>query len=234
MPSSIDEFEDEYGTPEQLIAGNGAREDLQDSGLPPVIFDFWEKFGFSKFLDGYFQILDPRKYASALNAWLSGTVFADKDRFYAIRMDAFGNLNVYGATISAPFRTSVGLHGLISSGSDDSDLISKGRANVVIESAFFRTLADDVVIDSSDVSIRLFFAAKEKLGILGPNQIYAPDPAIPLGGQMRIEDLQIVNAPEYLTMVAELAPIRVLAKADLARLAYGEGADKMIEGLLRK
>ncbi|WP_411836743.1 T6SS immunity protein Tdi1 domain-containing protein [Paracoccus sp. ME4] len=75
---------------------------------------------------------------------------------------------------------------------------------------------------------------KDKLGDLGHNQIYAPVPAIPLGGQMRIDVLQIVDAPSYLRMVAEIAPPRVMTMKELTRLAFGDGAKETLAGLLKK
>lgn len=51
---------------------------------------------------------------------------------------------------------------------------------------------------------------------------------------MRIEDLQIVDAPSYLTMVAEIAPPRVMTMKDLTRLAFGDGAEETLAGLMKK
>ena len=230
----LNEFEDEYGQPSHFVSAEAAALDLSDSGLPQLIFSYWRRFGFSKYLDGYFQFIDPRLYDASLERWLSKTEFSSGDHYYPVRMNAFGDINIIGVKTGQAFETSVHFHSLIKAMRDDRDLISNGRADSIVGSIAFQTLAENFLPVSDNSGIRIFFAAKDKLGLLGPNQIYAPVPAIPLGGQMRIEDLQIVDAPEYLTMVAELAPVRVMTIADLARMAYGDGSDATLNGLLKK
>src|SRR5690606_34269430 len=98
----------------------------------------------------------------------------------------------------------------------------------------YRTLADKLTPDSDDPHIRLFLQAKEKLGVLGPNQIYGLVPAAPLGGQMQLEHLQIVDAPDYLAMLPELAPVRELSMQNLMRMAFGGAAVQSLGNLLKE
>ncbi|WP_411838827.1 GAD-like domain-containing protein [Paracoccus sp. ME4] len=232
--AEIDEFEKEYGRPVDFISAPDASRVFVGTGLPPILFDYWDRIGFSKFLGGFFQVINPKDYEGALDAWLGDSKFRGLDRYYAIRMDAFGNMDAFGIKTGSAFTTSVFFHALLEAAEDDRAAIREGKGNDAIQAVLVRTLPEDVHEDSEEESIRLFFAAKDKLGDLGHNQIYAPVPAIPLGGQMRIEDLQIVDAPSYLRMVAEIAPPRVMTMRDLTRLAFGDGAEETLAGLLRK
>ena len=149
-------------------------------------------------------------------------------------MDSFGNVQIWGEATGHVFDIDLGMHALFNNERQNVDRIKAGRGDRMVEDLFFFASPEKMTEDSEDGNIRLFFAAKEKLGTLGPNQIYAPVPAIPLGGQMRIEDLQIVDAPSYLTMVAEIEPPRVMTMKDLTRLAFGDGAEDTLAGLIKK
>ncbi len=88
--------------------------------------------------------------------------------------------------------------------------------------------------DSDNNRIQLFLQAKEALGALGPNQIYGLVPAAPLGGQMQLDNLQITDAPAYLALLPELAPVRVMTMQDLARMAFGDTAAQSLDKLLKE
>lgn len=50
---------------------------------------------------------------------------------------------------------------------------------------------------------------------------------------MQLENLQIVDAPEYLAMLPELAPVREMTMQDLARMAFGSAAAQSLDKLLK-
>lgn len=232
--SNIESFARTYGMPVALIAAGRACDDASNSMLPPRLFEYWDRFGFSKFLHGCFQILNPADYREVLVTWMSGKPFAESDQYHAVRMDCFGNIRIWGIRTGHIYDIDVGFHAVFDHERDNSGKIKDGRSDRMIESLIFGVSPQDVIPTAEKSDIRLFFAAKDKLGTLGHNQIYAPVPAIPLGGEMRIEDLQIVDAPSYLTMVAEIAPPRVMTMRDLTRLAFGDGTEETLAGLPKK
>lgn len=232
--SSVDEFGSEYGAPVVFVSAQDARTAARNANLPKRVFEYWERYGFSKFLDGYFQILNPADYQDALALWLHRATADSEDTYHALTMDSFGSIQIWGEATGHVFDIDVSMHAVFDNERNNVDRVKSGRGDRMVEDLFFFASPEKMVENSEDGNVRLFFAAKNKLGDLGHNQIYAPVPAIPLGGQMRIDDLQIVDAPSYLTMVAEIEPPRVMTIKDLTRLAFGDGADETLAGLLKE
>lgn len=231
--SYVHEFGAEYGNPVEFVPADHAIEVLKDSGLPPVLFEYWKEYGFSKYLGGYFQLVNPLDYEQVVAEWIRGTPFEGADQFFAIRMDAFGDLQVWGLKLGNVFDISVNYHALYKTGFNDEAKINAGKGGQMLEGLFYGVLADQMTPDSDDSRIQLFLQAKEAMGILGPNQIYGLVPAAPLGGQMQLDNLQITDAPSYLALLPELAPVREMTMQDLARMAFGGAAAQSLNKLLK-
>lgn len=232
--SNVHEFGLEYGKPVEFVPADHAIEALKDSGLPPLLFEYWKEYGFSKYLDGYFQMVNPLDYEAAIADWLKGSPFEGADRFFAIRMDAFGNMQVWGARLGSVFNIKVDYHAIYKTGYNDEAMIRSGKGGQMVEGLLYDVLAEKVVPTSKNGRIRLFHKAKEKLGVLGPNQIYSLSPAAPLGGQMELKHLKIAHAPDYLAMLPEIAPVREMTMQDLARMAFGDGAAELLDKQLKE
>jgi len=230
----IDEFQAEYGDPKAFMSADSALDVIEGRGLPSVAFEYWAKFGFSRFLGGYFQITNPTKYTDVIEKWISGSHFSSSDSYFSITIDAFGRMQCWGVKCGHIFDLDPPNHAVYDREKSNEADIKNGNGGPFLEQMFFFVHPEDIAPEADNYYSKLFFLAKEKLGELGPDQIYAPVPAIPLGGQMRIEDLQVVDAPSYLTMVAETAPPRVMTMKDLTRLAFGDGAADTLAGLLKK
>ena len=64
--------------------------------LPEVMIEYWERFGFSVFQDGFFQLVNPEFYTASLDLWLKGTELEGKDEYFVIQRTVFGVLEVWG------------------------------------------------------------------------------------------------------------------------------------------
>lgn len=230
----VHEFRAEYGKPVDFVPADHTIEALKDTDLPPILFDYWKEYGFSKYLGGYFQLVNPLDYEQVVAEWIKGSPFEGTDHFFAIYMDSFGDLKVWGLKTGYVFRIRVNYQALYKTGFKQEAKIRAGKGGQMAESLLYGVLADKITPDADNGRIRLFLQAKEKLGVLGPNQIYGLVPAAPLGGQMRLEDLQIVDAPEYLAMLPELAPVREMTMQDLARMAFGDAAAESLDKMLKE
>lgn len=149
-------------------------------------------------------------------------------------MDAFGGLRVWGVKLGNVFDINVYYHALYKTGFQQEGKIRAGKGDLLIDGVIYQTLAHRVDAGSDDPHTQLFFQAKDKLGELGLNHIYGLVPAAPLGGRMQLENLQIVDAPEYLAMLPELAPVREMTMQDLARMAFGSAAAQSLDKLLKE
>ncbi|ATD09359.1 hypothetical protein PPIS_b0142 [Pseudoalteromonas piscicida] len=73
-------------------------------------------------------------------------------------------------------------------------------------------------LDLDDINdLPLFERAVEKLGLLENGEIYGFVPALALGGEPKLENLQKVKATEHLAFLADLGEKRVMA--DIVALA---------------
>ena len=225
---NLEEFEAEFGRPTMVVPPQkGVLERLQSNGsAPEAMCDYWRRFGFSVFQDGWFQLVNPETYAPMLDAWLEGTDLEGKDDYIAVTRTALGEITVWGRKTGYGFSISVMSDGIILKRKNNAAGIAKGEDNKWGESIFWGcgllNYGTSKVKDNSDT--QFFFSALKRLGPLGPDQMYGFVPALPLGGTLDADSLQIVSAPEHLTMLAGISERPVLTFDDLVERALRQGS----------
>jgi hypothetical protein len=222
-------FEERFGKPTSFAA---ASEDVLQrlaKHVPSVMIEYWQKFGFSTFLDGYFQLVNPEDYAVPLTEWIKGTEFEGKDTYHVFSRTCFGDLRVWGETTGRDFHLDILLDALIIRKKNDAAGIAAGKANVLGEDAFF-----DLDPKPGDLRDRLLRVAQQSLGSLGADQIYGFSPALQLGGEIDAANLKIVPAASHLTVLAGLSEKPVTGMDGLAKRAFGSGADESLDEAFKK
>lgn len=219
VAKSMNGFLKHYGEPTHFVKAPEEALTRLSRHLPEALLDYYRRFGFSVFLDGYFQLVNPETYAPALAQWIKGTELEKKDRYHVIFRTGLGNLAIWGEKTGYDFGISVLNDAITLNQRNNADAISKGEANKWAES-----LLSKVHYKKDDFYGKLFHAAKSRLGPLGPDQMYGLVPAMQVGGAMEAENLQIVSAPEYLIMLAGLSERKILGFDDLVKRAFGAGA----------
>ncbi|KIT16609.1 GAD-like domain-containing protein [Jannaschia aquimarina] len=234
----LEDFEEVFGLPTNVSSAPNDVIGRLSKIAPEAMCDYWHRFGFSVFQDGWFQLVNPETYAPALEAWLKGTDLEGADDYIAVTRTALGEVSVWGRKTGYGFSISVMSDGLILKRKNNAVGIAKGQANKWGESLLWGCGLLDYGtpdLDDDDIYIRLFLAAKARLGPLGPDQMYGFVPALPLGGEIDADNLQIVSAPEHLTMLAGISERPVLTFDDLVKRAFGadavEGANKMLDDM---
>ncbi|MEL6736093.1 MAG: GAD-like domain-containing protein, partial [Pseudomonadota bacterium] len=195
--------------------------------LPQPFFDFWGRYGFSTFNNGACQLINPLEFAPSLRLWLKGTDYEDKDQYFAYAMSFDGSLRVWGATTGKDLSIHVMQDAIMAKGKNQAKAIANGEADKWAVAALYMMQSD-----LKGIEAKFFDAATAAHGPLAPGEMFGLVPALPLGGQMAVENLQKVSAPEYLAMVGELNEKPVLTTRDLARRAFGAGADASIDKLI--
>jgi hypothetical protein len=64
--------------------------------LPAQLLRYWRDFGWGRYADGLFWIVNPQEYEPALHEWLQGTWFEGKDIFHVVAVSAFGEMWIWG------------------------------------------------------------------------------------------------------------------------------------------
>lgn len=191
-------FIDEFGeatfreaVPESCIARFEGR-------LPARLLGLWRDEGWCAHGDGLFWTVDPARYEAIVDAWLHGTRFQAIDTYHALARSAFGHLYLWGERHRRHMVVACPTHSLIGV---ESQLRSTATDASTAMGLFFscRTRANS---DITDVSGRgLFRQALQKLGPLGPDDIYAFDPPLATGGMRRVEQLRCANLVAHLSLL---------------------------------
>ena len=219
----LDGFAEDYGNPTVFVP---APEDVLEHlapQVPEVMLDYWQRFGFSVFQDGYMQLVNPETYAPVLADWLKGTSLEGTDNYHVIVKDAFGYLVIWGEKTGRNFTLVPRSDAIHMNRNNQAKYIAQGQANKRAEGCFF-----EVILDPADIDGRFFTEATARLGPVGADQMLGLVPAAPLGGQLAAENFQIFSAPEHLAMLAQIGQRRVLTFDDLAREAFGDAGVKSL------
>jgi hypothetical protein len=169
--------------------------------LPAQLLCYWRDFGWGRYGDGLFWIVNPQEYESALHDWLRGTWFEGKDIFHVIAVSAFGEMWIWGEV----FGYSINLS------SQESQAIALHDfkapvANLESQVGHFFATRKPQNLDFYD----FFKESSDKLGQLCQGQMYGFVPALALGGMREIKNIEKVSAIEYLTLLAELEGLSIV------------------------
>ncbi|SFJ14512.1 GAD-like domain-containing protein [Jannaschia pohangensis] len=227
VAKNIPDFVKRYGEPSVHVPAPPEVVARLAPHLPKVMPEYWHQLGFSVFQNGFFQIVNPETYASAVVAWIKDTELAELDTFHAVTMTAFGELYLWGEKLGRHFTISPMQDGLVVNRDNNEKDIASGKGEVFAEMTFFR-----IRRKPESLSERLFASAVKRLGPLGPDQMYGFVPALPIGGQIDADNLQIVSAPEHLMMLAGLSERPVIGFDDLVTRAYGKAAVETVKKAL--
>ena len=186
--------------------------------LPDRLLQYWRAYGFAGYGNGLFWMTDPDDYSEVLNAWLYGTNFHRKDKYYVIGRTAFGKLVVWG-TKSGPSLTIVANMAMIFP-SDKSDRIKDGYADSMISNWLAATRRSSLDEDDDD-DRPLFERALKALGPLAEDEIYGFVPALGMGGPARLDHLKKVKAVEHLIFLAQLGDPKIML--DIVKEAKDRG-----------
>ncbi|RXE86807.1 GAD-like domain-containing protein [Pseudoalteromonas sp. A757] len=189
--------------------------------LPDNLLEYWQKYGFCGWGEGRLWIVNPADYQGVLGSWLKGTRFEQMQRnglddFSVIAIDAFGEMYIWGKN-SGNSLSITSCYGMIFPTFNEHEFIEDGD-ELTLDLFFANKVSSE--IDLKDHHEQpLFECALEKLGPLENGEIYGFVPALNLGGEPKLENLQKVKATEHLAFLADLGEKRVMA--DIFALSNG-------------
>jgi len=168
--------------------------------LPDQLLSYWKEHGWCGYADGLFWTVDPQEYEPVLDAWIGDTPFMEKDAYHIFARSAFGELYLWGE------KTGNSLN-IFPPGSyclPRESKAAKKDMNFAMQ-LFFGAL------DREDNDFEGMFAQTlKKLGRLHSSDMYGFVPALALGGEFSLKNLQTVKAVEHLVILAQLAPLEVI------------------------
>lgn len=174
--------------------------------LPDLLLTYWQEEGWCGYANGLFWIVNPDDYEDLVDEWMENTSLEQVDAFHVIARTAFGHLYVCGertgvsVTISCPISAIFAL---------PKDLKPKSKEDQDWSVRGFLGLSVDECNVKDESGVQLFERAVAKLGPLEPDEVYGFEPAIVLGGKMRLENLAKLKLDVHLTILRQLAVPRV-------------------------
>jgi hypothetical protein len=184
--------------------------------LPGRLLAQWADEGWSSYADGLFWTVDPDEYDDLVDEWLDGTSLDEIDAFHTIARTAFGKLFLCGEATGQSVMINCATNSIFAL---PKSLKKKDdrRLDISIRS-FFCLSKDSCDLDDEDGK-PLFSRALKTLGPLAPDEMYGFEPAVVLGGKMRLENLHKVKLDQHLSILRQLAtPTLPLTGVDIDAL----------------
>jgi hypothetical protein len=210
-------FIEEFGEATQRVEVPETSIEKWRGKLPDQLLSYWKEEGWCAYANGLFWTVDPDEYEDLIDEWLENTKLEQLDSFHVIARSAFGDLYACGektgrsVTVACPLNKISALpKGLKPKSKEDLDLSIR---------SFFSS-SDLSRFNLKDESGKpLFQRAVERLGKLATDEMYGFEPALVLGGKMRIENLVKVNTDIHLTILRQLAaPTLPFSDIDIDKL----------------
>lgn len=168
--------------------------------LPDQLLAYWDQYGWCGYADGLFWTVNPQEYEPVLEAWIKDTPFMEEDVYHIIARTAFGELFFWGERTGSSLK-----------------IFAPGSYGIPRQSRFVGNEMNFGVQVFFGVQSRkrndfegMFVPALEKLGPLKNDEMYGFVPALALGGASSIDHLQKAKAVQHLTILAQLAPLKVI------------------------
>jgi len=184
--------------------------------LPDQLLTYWQEEGWCGYANGLFWTVDPDEYEDLVDEWLADTPIEQIDSFHAIARSAFGTLYLWGEKTGDSVSIACSINSIIALGSnlkrtvDDPDFYTR---------TFFSNKSPSRCDIKDESGIPLFQRAIAKFGPLEPDEIYGFEPAIALGGNMRLENLTKLKLDVHLTILRQLAsPTLPFSDIDIDKL----------------
>lgn len=184
--------------------------------LPDQLLKYWQDEGWCGYKDGLFWTVNPDDYEDLVGEWLADTPIERLDSFHAIARSAFGTLYLWGektgdsVVIACSINSIIALSSNLKRELDDPDFDIR---------AFFSNKTTVRCDIKDELGKPLFQRAVSKLGNLEPGEVYGFEPAVVLGGKMRLENLAKLKLDAHLAILRQLAaPTLPFANVDLDKL----------------
>ncbi|WP_075342764.1 T6SS immunity protein Tdi1 domain-containing protein [Tenacibaculum agarivorans] len=151
--------------------------------LPDEMMSFWEKYGFGTFMSGYIRMINPNDYKE-----LFSNSYQDAEIETPFAVIAFGDIISWRGEAINMVCYRYNYSAII--GADEFDWFM----NMDLTSNLFKT---------EDLKSQQFEKAKDRLGKLTINQSYGYFPLLALGGNEKIENLQIVDTKIHIDIITQ-------------------------------
>ncbi|ALV04530.1 GAD-like domain-containing protein [Roseateles depolymerans] len=212
-------FIEEFGEAEDTLPIAATDIDRWHGKLPEALLQYWREEGWGRYAQGRFWLVNPSDYTDILKAWLKDSPLEQIDSFHVIARTGFGKLYLCGeksgqsAVINGATHAVFALPNALKPKTPE-------RRDLSIR-VFLGVDQDECDLDDED-GLPLFARAVQQLGPLDADEVYGFEPALVVGGRMRLENLRRLKLDQHLTILRQLAaPSMPFSGEAVARLLNG-------------
>lgn len=219
LNNKIQWFLKKFGEPETCKMAEAVTINQYRNRLPDILLELWKEFGFCRFKDGLFFIVDPHDYYETAAAWLKGTGLLDIDTFHVIGRSGFGELFLWGERTGQHFNIEVLDGSIFDNGSSEIYIQKNGNDDAFLN---FLTVIKPMSLDKEDSKseIPIFDDAVANFGSLNTNEMFTFEPAPFLGGNQTIESINKVNFFIQSEILVSMGQREILDIKTLTRRAF--------------
>lgn len=170
--------------------------------LPEQLLIYWKEEDWCGYKNGLFWFVNPDDYENLVDEWFEDTGLEQIDAFHVIARTAFGKLYVCGERTGVSLTISCPINAILAI---PKNLKPKSKEDQDWSIRSFLGLSANGCDVKDESGAPLFERALEKLGPLGPDELYGFEPAIVLGGRMLLNNLAKLKLDVHLTILRQLA-----------------------------
>lgn len=186
--------------------------------LPNRLLFYWQHFGFCRFKQGLFWIVNPADYEDELSFWL-GEDISKQDSYYVIARSGFGELYVWGEKTGFAFEITPTL-GWVRLKQGDAKDIATGLEDRKLELFFaFQQIKYIEMEDNSNKP--LFNRCVKKFGALEYDEMFGFVPALAISDNASIKNVDKMNIFVHLSLLPDLIEIQYIDFKKLGQMAFG-------------
>ncbi len=206
-------FLSELGQPTTIIPVNKSDVETYRGKLPEQLLEYWEIVGFSGFVDGLFWLTNPAEYQDILDRFLEDTPFEERDVYYVIARNAWGNLKVYGEQTGHSLEISPYVNWMRTKEGDRKE-IQSGNASTAIKDFFALQDPKHLDIDNNQ-NKPMFPATLKKHGALNSDEMYGFTPFLFAGGEKKVSNIQKCDIIAHLNLIADMGDMEIIDMASM-------------------
>lgn len=218
IDEGFDYFLEKFGQPDWQQPANQAILDYYKGKLPDKLLFYWKQFGFCRFKQGLFWIVNPADYEDELALWL-GDEIVKQDNYYVIARNGFGKLYVWGEKTGFSFEVTP-TYGWVYQEEGDAKDIAEGGEDKKLELFFgFSKLGHTDMYDNNDKP--LFNRCIKKFGALECDEMFGFVPALAISNNASIKNVDKMNIFVHLSLLPDLIEIQYIDFKKLGQMAFG-------------
>jgi hypothetical protein len=213
-------FLEQFGTP-QLSKPAGSETLNKFTGvLPSRLLEYWSEYGFCRFKEGIFWLVNPDEYQESMDKWLKGTGILELDNFHVIARTGFGSMLLWGKKTGQSWRIDI-IDSQIFFKRNDENRIAKDGENISLMGFFGVISPENVNLIDVDTKKPIFEQAVKKFGSLEEDEMFTFEPALFLGGEQTFKTVNKVNFFVQSDILSSMGQREIMDIKGLTKKAFG-------------